>query len=80
MEINPIPMVGFILYGRHRASTVKDDHRLKMTVLKDRKKTFDDHSKQRIETLFLELQYHRRMKEMGFTSKTCAKKPLLTKQ
>ena len=31
--------------GRPRASTFKDDHRLKMTVLKDRKKTYVDHSK-----------------------------------
>jgi len=69
--------------GRPRASTMKDDHRLKMTVLKDRKKTLVDHSKQ-FETAkgnsLSRVTISRRMKEMGFSSKRCAKKPLLTKK
>ena len=69
--------------GRPRASTFKDDHRLKMTVLKDRKKTYVDHSKEfktADEKSLSRMTISRRMKEMGFSSKRCAKKPLLSKK
>ena len=39
--------------GRPRASIIKDNHRLKMTVLKNRKKTFIDHRKHVLSTTFL---------------------------
>ena len=62
---------------------MKGGHRLKMTVWKDRKKTFVDHSKQ-FKTAngnsLSRITISRRMKEMGFTSKRCAKKILLTKK
>ena len=69
--------------GRPRASTSKDEHRLKMTVLKDRKKTFVDHSKEFKTAAGNSLSRYtisRRMKEMGFSSKRCAKKPFLSKK
>ena len=65
--------------GRPRASTVKDDHRLKMTVLKDRKKTYVDHSKEfktAAGNSLSRMTISRRLNEVGFNSKKCAKKPL----
>ena len=65
--------------GRPRASTVKDDHRLKMTVLKDRKKTYVDHSKEfktAAGNSLSRMTISRRLNEVGFNSKRCAKKPL----
>ena len=67
--------------GRPRASTVKDDHRLKMTVLKDRKKTYVDHSKEfktAAGNSLSRMTISRRLNEVGFNSKKCAKKPLLS--
>ena len=69
--------------GRPRASTFKDDHRIKMTVLKDRKKTYVDHSKEfktADEKSLSRMIIFRRMKKMEFSSKWCAKKPLLSKK
>ena len=65
--------------GRPRASTVKDDHRLKMTVLKDRKKTYVDHSKEfktAAGNSLSRMTISRRLNEVGFNSKKYAKKPL----
>ena len=65
--------------GRPRASTVKDDHRLKMTVLKDRKKTYVDHSKEfktAAGNSLSRMTISRRLNEVGLNSKKCAKKPL----
>ena len=57
-----------------RYSTMKDDHMLKITVLKDRKKTLDDHSKQ-FKTakgnFFSRVKISIKMKEMEFSSKIC---------
>ena len=69
--------------GRPRASTFKDNHRLKIIVLKDRKKTYVSHSKEfktADEKSLSRMTIFRRMKAMGFSSKRCAKKPLLSKK
>ena len=69
--------------GRATASTFKENHRFKMIVLKDRKKTYVDHSKEfktADEKSLSRKTISRRMKEMGFSSKRCAKKPLLSKK
>ena len=67
--------------GRPRASTVKDDHRLKMTVLKDRKKTYVDHSKEfktAAGNSLSRMTISRRLNEVGFNSKKCAKKAIIS--
>ena len=68
--------------GCPRDSTVRDDYRLKMAVLRDWKKTFVDHAKQfkTVNRNSLSRTTISRIKEMGFASKRCAKKPFLTKK
>ena len=71
-------------FGRPKASSCKDDHLLKFTVVKDRKKAYKNcqqssRSQKRNKTLS-RITITRRLSNAGFVSRRCVKKPLLSQK
>lgn len=69
--------------GRPRVTSFRDDRHLKMTVLQQRKKTLTkvaEDFRTSDNKVVSRRTITRRLKEAGFSSKRCAKKPLLSKK